>query len=323
MPATGDYEQKFTTLNSFLISQGWLFPPRILGRELDVLWDRCEQFRTAPPQDQATRKVAETEIANILVFVAFDPHFRAYYGWLAMQQPHMMEFSHLVEAGAHHYFRRDFLSCVHCLLPAIEGVLRSHFAAHNPNHQGKLTQDTLRSFLRSPRQVRSYPERHVMYREALADFLDQWLWRNTKNADWDLSYLNRHYILHGLGSTHYYRSEDCHRLFLFLDLYMEMLVFETGVGEHVFIPPFEPGIERRCAYYERVLLWHELTRFASRGLQLLREHPRYHDENIREPFLEQVARWADVMGLTHPRSIKDDARRSPIKSRWFRSKKPS
>ncbi len=99
-----------------------------------------------------------------------------------------------------------------------------------------------------------------------------------------------------MGNAHYYRSDDCHRLFMFLDLYVEMLVLETGVGEYPFIPE-DPGIERRSRHYEALMTWSETTRPISRRLALLREHPHFHDEAPRETRIQQVVRWAGVMGL--------------------------
>ena len=151
--------------------------------------------------------------------------------------------------------------------------------------------------MRSQREVLSYPARHRMYRVALADFLDLWLWRPTRQADWELSFLNRHYALHGLGSESFYRSTDCHRLFVFLDLYMEMLTLETDIGAQPFLPVGEPGIDRRVRNYRAGRLLGEALRPSSSRLRLLREHPHFHDERIREPFAQQLSRWAKIMGL--------------------------
>lgn len=297
MPAPTDFDTVFRELTPFLLSHGWLFPPKILGGELNALWDRCERFRTNPPQDAKTRREAESEISHILVFNAFHPNYRAYYVWLAMQQPYASSFSHLIENGVIHYCQRDYLSCVHSLLPAVEGILRAHFRAHNPSHQGQLSYATLRAFLRSgTRPIRTYPKWHEMYRQALSDFLERWLWIRTDKADRDLSCLNRHYALHGLGHEHYYRSEDCHRLFMFLDLYLEMLVLETRVGENAFIPDHE-GIRSRRNYYQRLMRWSERSLPVSTRAALLREHPHFHDEAPRESDLDRLLRWATIMGL--------------------------
>jgi hypothetical protein len=185
---------------------------------------------------------------------------------------------------------------VNCLIPAIEGILRSHFRLHNPNHVGRISHGAMRRFLRAERPTRSYPELHIIYREALHNFLGRWLWEDTDDVDWTLSYLNRHYIVHGMGNEHYYRSEDCHRLMMFLDVYEEMLVLETGIGQHPLIPQ-DRGIDRRRRYYEARLIWSEWTRAISRRVALLQEHPHYHDEPPRESFLQHLTRWAEIMGL--------------------------
>lgn len=291
-----DFETDFADLTPLLLKQGWLFPPKILGGELRELRRRCTALSAPPSLSTAERQHLESEIAEVLVFCAFHPNYRAYYVWLAMQQPHASAFSHLLEIAALHFFRGDFLSCIHCLLPAIEGVLRSHYAACSPKQVNDPKGHDLRAFLRSPRQVHSYAGAHELYRNALSDFLGTWLWKSTNDADWELSHLNRHYIFHGLGAAHYYRESDCHRLFIFLDLYLEMLVLETGIGEYPFIPP-DPAIMRRTERY--------LALMTSSGLQpspsdrlLLEEHSNFRAPRP-EVLADRIARWIDIMGGSH------------------------
>jgi hypothetical protein len=102
VPAPPDFETTFRELTPFLLDHGWLFPPKILGGELNELWDRCERFRAMPSADVAERRDAEREISRSLVFNAFHPNYRAYYVWLAIQQPFASLFSHLVEIGVLH-----------------------------------------------------------------------------------------------------------------------------------------------------------------------------------------------------------------------------
>jgi hypothetical protein len=293
------FEDTFQQLTPFLLDQGWLFTPRMLGGEVRALWDACEPFQTAAPLDDKRRRAAEHEINRILVFYASHENFRAYYVWLAMQQPHVSPFSHLIENGVFHFYKRDYLSCVLSLLPAVEGTLRAHWAAHNPplEKPARLGCRRMTRFLRGPRPEKSYTQRHALYRNALADFLDRWLWTPTEEADFSLSFLNRHLILHGLGAEHSYRSVDCDRLFLFLDLYMEMLTLETGVGAEPFIPTHVPAIARRARLYRFWRLFSERIRPSSPRLGLLREHPHFHDEPVREDFLSELERWRGVMGL--------------------------
>ncbi len=295
MPAPDDVEQTFQRLTPVLLDQGWLFSQRILGGELDALWDHCEQLGQVPPGDVDARREAERGIDDILVFNASNPGYRAYYVWLAMRQPFVCGFSHLLEAGVVHYYNNDFLSCVHCLLPAIEGVLQAHYRHHNHvDGDRQLRYGQLIEFLRSERPTRSFSQRHALFRRALADFLERWLWVRTRDADWDLSFLNRHYALHGLGQESYYRSHDCHRLFLFLDLYMEMLSFETGVGEYGFLPNHEPGIVRRVECY-RALIARRAANAQTQYDLLMSEHPSFHQEDLRESFDQRALRWKALM----------------------------
>lgn len=290
-----DFEDALEQLTPFLLEHGWMFPPMILGGELAALWNACEPFRTGNLVPAARRRAEET-INSILVHHVSRPNTRAYSVWLSMQMPFVETTSHLIEAATLHYFRRDFLSCVHLMLPAIEGTVRRHYAHHVPNPPKKLTFGTFWDFVRGERPVRSYPVWHRLHRGALAEFLKNWLWPNTKQADFELSHLNRHYALHGLGEGAYYRSEDCHRLFIFLDVYLAMLVLETGVGQHVFIPD-EPTLTKRAKHYEGLLVWNEATRTESRRHAFLREHRHYHYEEPKESLLHQVLRWAKLMGL--------------------------
>lgn len=292
MPAPNDFEVVFRDLNAVLLNQGWLFGPQILGGELDDLWDRCERFRATPPENLEARKAAERSIDDAMFHYVSRPFYRAHYVCLAMRQPFVQHFSHLIETGVLHYYRRDFLSAVHCLLPAIEGVVRAHYFERMQNPPARPSHRQLREFVGADnRPVRTYPERHVLYRTTLAEFLRRWLWVATDGVevDWDLSYLNRHYALHGMGPNHYYRSEDCHRLLIFLDVYMEMLVLETRIGEGM-TQATDPVV-RRARHYQGQLVWSEATRTESRHVAFLREHPHYHFEDVREPLIHRVMRW--------------------------------
>lgn len=297
VPAPDDFDELFERFTPFLIEHGWLFSPNTVTRQIDELWDRCEGYRLMTDRDDAARRAALAEIERILLFQATNENIRAYGVWLAMKQPFMSEFSHLIENGILHYYRRDFLAAVHCLLPAVEGILRSHMSAHVKLDEPQIKGWKLKQFLRAERPTKSFPRRHRLFREALADFLDKWLWRSTWDADWLLSHLNRHYALHGVGPENYYRSADCHRLFVFLDVYSAMLTLETGIGEYVFIPPNEPGIERRRRYYHQVMWRSEVKHVRSRHRQLLFEHRNYHDEPMTETFVQRLQRWAELMKL--------------------------
>lgn len=291
------FEDDFKDLTPLLLDFGWLFGPKIPGGEFDALKRCCAQIRAVPQMDARERRTAEKQLSDLLVFHTFHPNYRAYYVWLAMTQPFMKDFSHLLERATIHYFSRDYLSTTHCLIPMIEGVLRAHHKHHNLLAGQRLHHSTLMTFLRTARPLRSYPQWHAMYREALANFLERWLWKATDQADWSLSHLNRHYALHGKGTDSYYRASDCHRLFIFLDMYMEMLVLESGIGEYPAIPGHEPALERRRRYYERIMLWTDATSIVSRAKSLMREHPHFHEDADEESLNQVLVRWAGIIGL--------------------------
>lgn len=302
MPAQDDpFEKRFATLIPVLLDHGWLLSPQMLGGEMDALERVCAEL--ASTNSRRSRREAERDLAAYLVFTAFHPNYRAYYVWLAMQQPHVSALSHLLERAVHHYFGRDYLSAVHLMLSFLEGSLRAHFRQNYPNYASHLTYTRLHEFVREERPLRSYPERHALYRNALADFLERWLFVKTGDADFELSFLNRHYAAHGLGPECYYRPEDCHRLFLFSDLYMEMLVLESGIGEYVFIPIEEPAIHRRREHYSRLMEAAEAGASSMPGFALLKEHPNFVASDSQESLADMVTRWANVMHLDAPRRI--------------------
>ena len=313
MPERDEFEEEFEQLNGFLLEHGWLLPPGIIGGELHALRDRCAKYQSLPDRDTPTRKAALVDIEEVLVLHASHPNVRAAIVWLAMKQPHMKTFSHLIENGTIHYYRRDYISSVLCLLPAVEGVLLSHFTESRPDHKGKIRHEDLIGFLKEDRPASSHPGRHRVYRTALGDFLAKWLWCHTKKADWDLSNLNRHYAVHGLGPRSFYRSADCERLFTYFELYGAMLTLETGIGADPWWPFQEEdqtGFERRVRYYEQLNGWSEVTRTWSRREALLREHESFKHEDPKETFFERLERWAHIMHLDRPRRV-DDARDRP------------
>ncbi len=315
MPTNDDpFEKRFAALIPVLLDHGWLLSPRMLGGEMAAVEGLCVDLlsKTAEP----ARKDAERALADHLLFVAFHPNYRAYYVWLAMRQPHVSALSHLLERAVQHYFGRDYLSVVHLMLPFLEGALRAHFLHQNPTHSGRVRYSRLIEFLRADRPHRSYPELHRLYRNALADFLERWLFVDTGRADFELSHLNRHYAAHGLGPECYYRPEDCHRLFLFSDLYMEMLVLESGVGEYAFIPDEEPAIQRRREHYSRLMECAEVEAPQSTATALLKDHPNFVSSDGQESLDEMVTRWAKVMHLDAPRRFQH--RRPPEQPRLTR-----
>lgn len=274
------YAEQVNRVNRFLLQYGLAVAPHfIIAADFNKLDAYCQGVTAKAPQD---RKTVHDEIRKHLAPYAFLPHGRACAIYRITQLPHLRLFGHLIERGVLHYYKQDFLSSVLTMLPAIEGVLRAHLNYPEGKSSFKeiitLLQQTGSSadeFLR---------RRHPLYRDILVDVLDTWIYRPTGLADFDLSHLNRHYALHGLGQGNYYSRPDCERLFLLFDLYAETLVCETGVGYANFLPGAgqNPFVDARMAHY----------------IALLTENPPLnHVIRVEEGFMRDHAGYVPVVNF--------------------------
>ncbi len=290
------YEQNYREVSDVLLEYGCMITPYMLGGEMDALISACRRVKSTPPASDEDRATVERELHDLLTNCVFHPNYRAFYVFRAMSLPHLREFSHIIERAVFHYFKQDFLSCALCLIPAVEGVLRSYagwsFGAPTDPKLSDLKERLRRG---SPE---SYPERHTLYAEALVRFLERWLWRPTKSADFSLSYLNRHYALHALGDRTFYRAVDCHRLLLFFDLFADLLTLEGHGEKYVFLPVHEDGMNRRRAYYQRLIMSDVgISDVRNIEEQFLREHQGFVPEVHPLRLEEILERWARIMGL--------------------------
>ena len=87
-----------------------------------------------------------------------------------------------------------------------------------------------------------------MYRDALAEFVGKWLYTDTSGADFSLSVLNRHYVLHGLEPGNFYRPEDTHRLLLAYDLLIDVVSMSHGIY-YAMVPDEAIEYSQRNDYY--------------------------------------------------------------------------
>ncbi|MDK2801662.1 MAG: hypothetical protein PWQ70_3281, partial [Clostridiales bacterium] len=242
-----EYITKFKEMSKQLIEYGWFPVPYMSGAEFDALYRFCQSIAGNPPKDNQAKESVKLKINRILTDVVFHPNYRSFYVVRAKEVPHVSKFSHFLERGILHYYKQDFLSCTLCLLPAVEGVLLSHFGWQFGSGR-KPSQAKLIDFVRNNRPETDFPERYEMYAETLANFLEKWILQDTSSVDFETTYLNRHYILHGMGNEHFYSVEDCHRLILFFDLYIELLSIENK-KYYVFIPTDNLAINIRREYY--------------------------------------------------------------------------
>jgi hypothetical protein len=286
---------EYRAVSTVLLEYGCMVAPNILGGEWRVLRECCDAVRRTPPPTPEARAQVERQIDELLTNCAYHPNYRAFGVYRAMTLPHLKEVSHLIERGVIHYFKQDFLSCTLCLLPAVEGVLRSRLGPSLGGPRVKFEHLVACVHGGAPKAV---PDRHGAYADAITAFLDRWLYRATKDANFELSFLNRHYALHALGGESFYRATDCHRLLLFFDVFADLLNMEGHGEPEVFLPDHIDEMNRRRDHYEKLVTGAiSLAEVRTTEDALLREHLRFVPEE-RPPVLEEVVmRWAQSMRL--------------------------
>jgi hypothetical protein len=288
------FEIEYLKVSAVLLDYGCMVGPYILGGEWQALRDYCAALRAVPPASDAERKAAERQLDELLTSCAYNPNYRAFYVHRALTMPHLRDFSHLIERGVLHYFKQDYLSCMLCLIPAVEGVLRSYAASLGSTETSFAS---LASMLRKGKPE-TRPGVHKAYGEALSSFLERWLYKPTKHADFGLSHLNRHYALHALGGESFYRATDCNRLLLFFDVFADLLTLEGHGEKHTWIPDGIPEMDRRYEQYKALIIEAETNldaRLKEEGI--LREHSRFVPEAHPLRFGEIMARWEKTMGI--------------------------
>ena len=267
------FDQKYQTIATILMEYGGLVSPALIGAEWAQLSAYCAEVSATPPRTDAERAVVESTLNDILTDSVFHPNYRAHYVNQARELPHLEAFSHYIERATFQYYKHDFLGCVLCLIPAVEGTLRSYcgWAMGTPDPTPQL----IRGALRNGQATRG-KSRRDLYAESLASFHERWFWTKTTHADFRLSHLNRHYALHGLGKESFYRSTDCNRLFLFFILFAELLMLESNRRPHVFLPVEDPPVARRREYYLKLIQENPTKReMFTMEEALLAEHKHY------------------------------------------------
>lgn len=284
-----DFLINLEELNPKLINYGWFITPQMTRSEINRLEVYCSNLDS--PNVPSKSKIQE-DLNELFEGIVFHPNYRAFYIYRSMKLPHLREFSHFLERAVLNYYKHDYLSCILTLIPAVEGVLLSHFGwvFGSSKRPGQI--DFIQK-IKSNLPKSSLIKRHSLYAEATILFLEKWIFKNTNSADFSFSYLNRHYISHGMGNGNFYSIVECHRLLLFFDLYTELLSLEYDSEYYNFIPTDKPELNRRRSHY---LL--SVTGLIPRKLDqmqeelLLKEHKNYHAETHRpasEPGIASVA----------------------------------
>jgi hypothetical protein len=271
------YVAEYKELATFLMEYGGVVSPNLMGLVWKQLQEYREQVVKRPPSTDQERAQVERDVDLILVLHASSPAYRAQLIFQALHQPQLQVCSHLIELATFHYYKADYLSCALVLLPAVEAMLRAYVGS--TEWGGKLVRSANARLRVAPPEFEGYSGRRSAYAESIVEFNDRWLWKSTRDADFRLSRLNRHHALHALGPESFYRARDCHRLFLYLETFSEMLVFEGSGPKDVFVPLEEPVLERRHEYYVRLVENPpSLVEACQVETSLLSEHPFFSKE---------------------------------------------
>lgn len=82
-----------------------------------------------------------------------------------------------------------------------------------------------------------------------ADFLAKWLYTHTNDADFGISVLNRHYVMHGFEPRNFSRPRDVHRMILAFDVLIDWQSHVQGNHGSIFVEEDDPMVSKRMDYY--------------------------------------------------------------------------
>lgn len=280
-----NWQKEYRKLTRSLSSYGWFTPSYLMGADFSKVAKTVAQIEANPPVTNDDRREAEKLLYYSMADVVFHPNFRTRLIWHGTKVPHFREFSHIAEMAIFAMYKRDYAGSILLMLCALEGSLRSFTGI-----KGKNFASLMAAIQTTPLCSISAPltEAHAVYRDALAGFLSNWLYKNTQHPDVDfsLSVLNRHYVIHGTDPANFYRPQDAHRLMLAMDLLLDFLIHSTEIWEPCFLPEEEsdPAFDMRRDYYvalhEGDLTFKQMWR---REKELLKTHQNYVEPDVPEP----------------------------------------
>jgi hypothetical protein len=268
---------EYPALTPVLMDYGWFVAPYINGEEHDRIKALVFDIQANPPTNDAAKRAIEDRIHKEFLDVAFSVKVRARYVWLALRTPHVSEFSHLYESAIFAYYKREYASAVCLLLVALEGILLSinGWRVGQPN---KPTFQQLRATVSNLPLANINPELNAVqqaFRDALSEFLNRWIYTNTPNADFTLSVLNRHYVLHGMDAGNFYRPHDLHRLLLGFDLLIDLVAMIKGTYRGLVEADLDKYEERRKFYEQLRGGALQIGLASDREQALLKQHSNY------------------------------------------------
>jgi hypothetical protein len=183
----------------------------------------------------------------------------------------------LYESAVFAYYKREYAAGVCLLLVALEGVLLSinGWRVGQPN---KPTFTQLKATVANLTLASINPAMNAIqaaFRDVLSAFIDRWIYAHTSNADFTLSVLNRHYVLHGMDAGNFYRPQDFHRLLLGFDLLIDLIAMINGTYRVMVEAEIDKYEERRKFYDQLRGGALQIGAAGDREQELLKQHSNY------------------------------------------------
>lgn len=296
-----EWTSAFFACSKVLMRYGWFVAPYITGGEFERLKATCDRLERIEPSDAAALADAELAIFRVLSDAAYHPNNRAKYVRHALRLAHVREYSHLYEGAIFAYYKRDYAGSVLLLLVALEGILLalSGWQLGEPNRPGHNRLIAMvRGPVGDPAVLTTMGQARAMYANVFADFLEKWLYTHTNDADFGMSVLNRHYVMHGFEPGNFYRPQDVHRMILAFDVLIDWQSHVQDNHGSIFVEDDDPMVSNRMDYYYALSQGDQtLKQMWRTERSFLRDHVRYvapieehdYEKSLIQTLLESIA----------------------------------
>lgn len=316
-----DEMYQFSKVVEILLDYGWVLTPFIIGGDFQKIQRLISTIEGKVLSD-GEKDSFKKELYVLLTDITFSVSTRSFFVFRAKEVKHIQSFSHHIERALLHYYNNDYFSTVLCLLPAIEGSLLSYYGWEFGTTR-KPSISMLIKEIEKCKVATYHPKKYKMYSGFISHFLKRWIFSDTSTADITFSYLNRHYIMHGMGNNNYYSIADAQRLIMFFDLFIEFLSLEQRINYN-FIPDSGENdfIDSRNNYYFR-LQTIEISRKEAMETEqkFMGQNVNYYPENNIPNFKDMILRFTiEHMEFMKEHEIKFGNRKSKRSSLYKKIK---
>lgn len=272
--------KEFKMCSNVLMQYGWFVAPYING----ISFERVKKLCFEIENNQKSRNSDEIDdmIFYSLADSVFHPNYRAKYVCHSMKISHFNQFSHIYESAIFSFFKREYAATVVLLLSALEGILRS-FANIGINDNKKPILKTIIGLVKnsSALENNTTDDIHDLYRDTLVKYLEDRIYAQTNMMDASVSFLNRHYIFHGVEAGNYYSPKEVHRIILVFDLLIEWMSCNQSIFDSCFVNDEDSKVASRIEYYHQLAEGQPtLKQTWVTERHLLREHMNYVSPSV-------------------------------------------